>query len=343
VAVAGTRVTLADIAARVGVSSKTVSNVVNGTGWVGAEVRARVEAAIEELGYRPNLAARHLRRGSSGILALALPTLAEPYFAELAAAFVDAAQARGLTVLVAQTGGRREVEVDMLEGIRLPALDGLILSPLQLTREDLDARRSRSALVLLGEHGEALAGDDVHHVGVDNVAAAAAATRALLARGRRRIATIGIQEGESQDTSRLRFAGYVQALAEAGLPVVDELLGSVSDFNRAEGSLAAERLLDAGAEFDALLCFNDSLALGALYTLGVRGVRVPDDVEVMGFDDIAEGRFSIPSFSTVDPGRAGVAERVLDILAGTGAGTGEGPGAAEARGHHEVPYAVILR
>jgi DNA-binding LacI/PurR family transcriptional regulator len=104
--VAGTRVTLADIAAQVGVSSKTVSNVVNGTGWVGAEVRARVEAAIEELGYRPNLAARHLRSGTSGVLALVLPSLAEPYFAELAAVFVDAAQARGLTVLVAQTGAR---------------------------------------------------------------------------------------------------------------------------------------------------------------------------------------------------------------------------------------------
>jgi DNA-binding LacI/PurR family transcriptional regulator len=333
--VAGTRVTLADIAAQVGVSSKTVSNVVNGTGWVGAEVRARVEAAIEELGYRPNLAARQLRSGSSGVLALALPTLAEPYFAELAAVFVDAAQARGLTVLVAQTGGRREVEVDMLEGVRLPALDGLVLSPLALTRADLDERRSRSALVLLGEHGEALAGTDVHHVGVDNVAAAAAATRALLARGHRRVAAIGVQaEGARDDTSRLRFAGYVQALEEAGLPVDPTLLGRVGDFNRAEGSVAAGRLLDAGARPDALLCFSDSLALGALYTLGVRGVRVPEDVEVMGFDDIAEGRFSVPAFSTVDPGRSGVAERTLDLV--TGVDTSE-------PGHHAVPYALILR
>jgi DNA-binding LacI/PurR family transcriptional regulator len=333
--VAGTRVTLADIAAQVGVSSKTVSNVVNGTGWVGAEVRARVETAIEELGYRPNLAARHLRSGTSGVLALVLPSLAEPYFAELAAVFVDAAQARGLTVLVAQTGGRREIEIDMLEGVRLPALDGLILSPLALTRADLDARRSRSALVLLGEHGEALAGGDVHHVGVDNVGAAAAATRALLDRGHRRIAVIGVQpEGAQDDTSRLRYAGYRRALDEAGIPVDPALLGHVGDFNRAEGSVAAERLLDAGAAPDALLCFSDSLALGALYTLGVRGVRVPEDVEVMGFDDIAEGRFSVPAFSTVDPGRSGVAERALDLLTGVD---------RSAPGHHAVPFSVILR
>jgi DNA-binding LacI/PurR family transcriptional regulator len=317
------------------VSSKTVSNVVNGTGWVGAEVRARVEAAIEELGYRPNLAARHLRSGTSGVLALVLPSLAEPYFAELAAVFVDAAQARGLTVLVAQTGGRREIEIDMLEGVRLPALDGLILSPLALTRADLDARRSRSALVLLGEHGEALADGDVHHVGVDNVGAAAAATRALLDRGHRRIAAIGVQdEGAQDDTSRLRYAGYRRALDEAGIPVDPALLGHVGDFNRAEGSVAAERLLDAGAGPDALLCFSDSLALGALYTLGVRGVRVPEDVEVMGFDDIAEGRFSVPAFSTVDPGRSGVAERALDLLTGVD---------RSAPGHHAVPFSVILR
>jgi DNA-binding LacI/PurR family transcriptional regulator len=170
---------------------------------------------------------------------------------------------------------------------------------------------------------------------VDNVAAAAAATRALLDRGHRRIAAIGVQaEGSQDDTSRLRFAGYVQALEQAGLPLDPALLGRVGDFNRAEGSVAAGRLLDAGARPDALLCFSDSLALGALYTLGVRGVRVPDDVEVMGFDDIAEGRFSVPAFSTVDPGRSGVAERTLDLVTGVDR---SGPG------HHAVPFAVILR
>lgn len=325
------RTTLADIAARVNVSTKTVSNVVNGTGWVGAEVRERVLTAIDELGYRPNLAARHLRSGSSGVLALVLPTLTEPYFAELASTFVDVAQRRGKTVIVTQTGGAREAEREALEGTRLPALDGIILSSLGLTREDLENRRRGVPLVLIGEHGEAIAGDQEHHVGIDNVAAATAATAELIGRGRRRIAAIGVQEEGPSETSRYRFEGYARALREVGIAEDRALWGHVVDFNRAEGSLATQRLIESGADFDALLCFNDSLALGALYSLGVHGIGVPEDVEVFGFDDIAEVRFSIPAFSTVDPGREAVANAVIDIFADP---------AGHEPGHHEVPFSL---
>lgn len=328
------RVTLADIAARVGVSPKTVSNVVNNTGWVGAEVREKVLVAIEELGYRPNLAARQLRRGSSGVLALALPTLAEPYFAELASVFVDVARDRNLTVLVSQTGGARERELEALDGTGLPAIDGLILSPLGLDAADVEQRRRDVSLVLVGEHGERIAGEREHHVGIDNVAAAAAATAELIAQGCTRIATIGVQDEGPMETSRDRFDGYALALRRAGIAPDDALTGHVQEFNRAEGARAAQRLLDAGASFDGLLCFNDSLALGALYTLGVRGLAVPEQVRVMGFDDIADGRYSIPAFSTVAPGREALANRVLDIIA---APDKDGPG------HHEVPFSIVVR
>ncbi len=328
------RVTLADIAARVGVSPKTVSNVVNNTGWVGAEVREKVLVAIEELGYRPNLAARQLRRGSSGMLTLALPTLAEPYFAELASVFVDVANDRNLTVLVSQTGGVRRREVEALEGLRLPAIDGLIMSPLGLEVADVVGRRRDIPLVLVGEHGERVAGDNEHHVGIDNVAAAAAATAELIAQGCRRIATIGVQDEGPTETSRDRFDGYALALREAGIAMDDALTGHVHEFNRAEGAVAAQRLIDSGAEFDGLLCFNDSLALGALYALGVRGLAVPEQVRVMGFDDIADGRYSIPAFSTVAPGREALANRVLDIIAAHD---------STEPGHHEVPFALVVR
>ena len=117
------RVSLSEVAAQVGVSAKTVSNVVNRTGRVGDEVRARVEAAVIELGYRPNLAARHLRHGRSGMLALALPDLREPYFAELASHFVTAAQERGRTVLVSQTGGDHATERAVCAGCLLYTSD----------------------------------------------------------------------------------------------------------------------------------------------------------------------------------------------------------------------------
>ncbi|GAB2477588.1 LacI family DNA-binding transcriptional regulator [Xylanimonas ulmi] len=309
------RVRLVDVAARVGVSAKTVSNVVHGTGMVSDAVRAKVLAAIDDLGYRPNLAARQLRSGTSGLVGLAIPDLREPYFAEFASGFFTAAQRRGLTVLVSQTHGDRVAERRISQGAGLPAVDGLVLSPLALTTQDLGERTSSIPLVLIGEHGEALATERVPHVGIDNVAAARAATEHLLDLGRSRVAVIGAQDHGSTATSRLRLAGYRAALEAAGVPFDPALVGAVTDFNRAEGSAAAERLLTSGTEFDGLFCFSDTLAFGALYTLATHGVAIPEHVSVIGFDDIGEGRYSMPPFASVNVNSEGTAEHILDIFA----------------------------
>lgn len=329
-----TRVTLNDVAERVGVSAKTVSNVVNGTGWVSDAVRDRVLTAVRELGYRPNTAARQLRNGRSGMLALGIPNLREPYFAELASQFVDVAHERAITVLITQTGANRDDERSFIEGEGLPSVDGIVLSPLALVREDLENRASTTPLVLLGEHGALVSPPEVAHVGIDNVAAARAATEYLIARGRRRIAAIGVQHEGSTETSRLRFQGYRDALATAGIPLDDDLLGVVREFNRAEASGAVDHMLDRGSQFDGIFCFSDTLAFGALYALGVRGRRVPQDVDVVGFDDIDEGRFSIPAFSTINA-RTDIASRlVLDALTS---------GEPVHGGHRQVPFDLIER
>lgn len=328
------RVRLVDVAARVGVSAKTVSNVVNGTGMVSAEVRARILEVIDELGYRPNLAARQLRIGTSGLVGLIMPDLREPYFAEFASNFFSAAQRRSLTVLVSQTHGERETERLLCEGIGLPALEGLVMSPLALTPGDVADRKSTVPLVLIGEHGESLINDRVAHVGVDNTSAAAAATRFLLDAGRRRIAVIGVQERGSTATSRMRFAGYRKALDEAGVPFDERLVGVVSDFNRAQGSDAANRLVEQGVDFDGLFCFSDSMAFGALHSLATHGVRVPDQVTVMGFDDIEEGRYSIPPFASVSVNSRVAVDLILDIVTGV---------ASARSGRHLVPFEVVER
>ncbi|MDQ0644391.1 LacI family DNA-binding transcriptional regulator [Microbacterium murale] len=328
------RVTLADVAARVGVSAKSVSNVVNGTGWVSNEVRDRILEAIDDLGYRPNLAARQLRNGRSGLIALVIPDLREPYFAEFAARFVTTAQHRSLTVLVAQTGGDRAAELAMMAGEGFPALDGIVMSPLRLTPDDLTGRSTTPPLIVIGEQAEALIGPSVHHVGIDNVSAAAAATEHLIGQGCRRIAVVGLQDSGPSATSQLRFDGYRQALTNAGIEIDTTLLASVGHFNRAEGSVAVQRLLDAGVDFDGLLCFSDSLALGALYTLGSARIPVPASVRVMGFDGIEEGRFHIPTFSTVDHGVEQASDTILDILAAPNPSPGT---------QHRVPYRILAR
>jgi len=304
---------MVDIADRVGVSTKTVSNVVNGTGWVSEPVKARIREVIDELGYRPNLAARQLRGGPSGIIALCVPNLAEPYFAGFASRLVDEAKLRNRTVLVTQSGGDHDVERAILEGDGLPALDGLVLSPLELTPEDIKARRSDVPLVLVGEHGEKLPTDTVTHIGPDNAAAAEAATTYLVEQGRCRIAAIGLQR-EVDDTAQVRYAGYRRALNLAALDLDPDLLATVTRYNRAEGSRAIEDLLDRGVRFDGVFCFNDSLAFGALHTLALHGLDVPGDVTVVGYDNIEEGRFMVPPLPSIDPGIEDASTLILDTL-----------------------------
>ena len=329
------RTTLKDVAEHVGVSAKTVSNVVNGTGWVTDDLRARVQAAIDDLGYRPNVAARNLRSGRTGMVAVALPDLSQPYFAELASDLVRAAQERSITVLINQTDGRKDAEERIAQGIDLPLMDGLILSPLALTAADLEHRVDTTPLILLGEHiGET----SLPHVAVDNTAAARAAVEHLLSCGRRRIAAIGMQQAGPNETSVLRLSGYRAALEAVGIPFDPELVGAVEGYHRADGARAAEHLLDAGIEFDAIFAFNDLLALGALHVLGARGVSVPGEVAVIGFDDIAEATYSTPALSSVAPDTRALAHAALDLLTSDASATTPGPRAAI-----PIPFTIAQR
>ncbi|MCI7457338.1 MAG: LacI family DNA-binding transcriptional regulator [Actinomyces urogenitalis] len=308
------RTTLTDVGRAVGVSAKTVSNVVNGSGWVSDEVRAKVLQAIEDLGYRPNLAARQLRTGSSGLVSLALPDLKEPYFAEMAAAIVDEAERRGRRALISQTRGDRNREIDAIEGLGLPDLDGIIISPLDLQAPDIRERRSTTPLVTVGEFGGELYGAGASHVGIDNVAAARAATQHLIDQGCRSIAVVGYQEDQTRQTSVQRYAGYRQALSAAGIHFDERLVGTVEVFTRADGAHAVDQILTRGGRFDSLFCFSDSLAFGAVYALSTHGLSVPTDVRLIGFDNTEEGRFSVPPFDTVDPSITTLATQCLQVI-----------------------------
>ncbi|MEU4782256.1 LacI family DNA-binding transcriptional regulator [Micromonospora sp. NPDC023633] len=303
---------LKDVAERAGVSVKTVSNVVNGYVHVRPDTRARVEEAIAELNYRPNLSARNLRKGRTGVIAFAVPELDIPYFAELARHVVTAAAELGWTVLIDQTGGGREQERVVASGITEHLIDGLIFSPLALTAEDLTGLAG-TPMVLLGErvdHGPA------DHVGIDNVSAAREITAHLAGLGRRRIAAIGSQRTPEGASARLRLAGYTAALADAGLAYDERLVAPAPAWHRADGAAAMRGLLTSGVRPDAVFCFNDTLALGVLRALHEAGLRVPEDVAVAGFDDIEDGRFSVPTLSTIAPDKERIARLAVELLAG---------------------------
>lgn len=328
---------LRDVADRAGVSVKTVSNVVNGFAHVSPATRLKVETALAELGYRPNLSARALRRGHSGVVALAVPRLDLPYFAELAAATVSAAAERGWTVLVDQTDGDADREREVVAGVRGHLIDGLLLSPMALDAADLEETQGTVPLVLLGERITTAPAD---HVAVDNAAAARAATEHLLELGRTRVAAIGCQE-ESRSASGvapLRQAGYEAAMQAGGLRVDPGWTPCVPRYGRSEGAAAMRALLDLPEPPDAVFCFTDVLALGALHTLSGAGVRVPEEVAVMGFDDIEDGRFSTPSLSTVSQDKLRIARTAVALL-----DERIGAGAQAPPRDVVVPFEVLVR
>lgn len=307
----GSAPTLHDVARVAGVSFKTVSNVLNDHPQVREATRAKVLAAVEQLGYRPNLAARNLRRGRSGVIGLAVPELSQAFFAQLADDVIRVAAERDLVVLVEQTGGDRDRELEVLRSPRLSLTDGLLFAPLGLTPEDARAESPASPLVVLGEP---LFPGPVDHVTMQHEAAARAATAHLLGLGRRRVLLLGAHAGETTSVAGLRHLGYTAALAAGGVPEDEALVVPIDSWDRPSGARAMAAALDAGTRMDAVFAMNDDLALGALRALQERGVRVPDDVAVVGFDDVADGQFAYPSLTTVEPGRHEVARLAVEFL-----------------------------
>lgn len=304
-------VTLRDVALRAGVSTRTVSNVVNNFQHVSPAMRSKVQAALDELNYTPNLLARSLRQGRTDIITLLIPDIAVSYFSELAHEIVDRASRLGLTVMIDETTGEPERELRLLDAAAQSSwVDGVLLSSLGLSSSTLAGLRSKTPVVLLGEHTAKTALD---HVGIDNVQAARDAVQLLIDSGRRRIGAIGANFTGSDQTSKLRLRGYRSALRAAGL-LKDASYLRTPDYKRASGAAAARMMFDQPAPPDALFCFSDELAIGALRALHELGVRVPETVSVIGFDDIEESAFATPSLTSIRPDKGAIANSALQML-----------------------------
>lgn len=298
--------TLKDVAKLAGVSVKTVSNVVNGYDFVKPDNRRRVEEALAVTGYRPNIGARNLRRGRTGFLALVLPELSIPYFGELAGLVIQAAQEHEWNVLIEQTLGTRERERTALAALGPHLVDGAIVSPEALQEQDFPLA---VPAVMLGEHAVDV---PIDRVGIDNVLAARTAVEHLVSLGRTRIAAIGAHP--RRGTAALRLDGHRAALTAAGLPISDELVVPALNYHRHDGAQAMAHLLSSPSPPDAVFCFNDLLAAGALRAAAERGVRVPRDVAIVGFDNNEESAYSTPSLTTIAPDKAAIARRAVDLV-----------------------------
>ena len=304
--------TLRDVAELAGVSPRTVSNVVNGYARVTPATREKVERAIHELDYRPNVLARNLANGKSGQIVVVVPYLDTPYFAELLQAIIPAARKGGYNVLVDQTDGDRQHEEELIgRGSRGFLFDGMIISPLGLSQEDLSSRDPALPLVVVGERSSDGTFD---HVGIDDIAASTDAVSHLISLGRRRIAAIGDQPYATGEAAQLRTRGFRAAHTAAGLPVDDSLIISTARFNRIDGATAMAALLDRDDRPDAVFCYSDLVASGAIHTIIGRGLRVPEDVAIIGYDDIEDGRYAQPTISTISPDKTAIAQLAVERL-----------------------------
>lgn len=306
----GSRATLREVAELAGVSLKTVTNVVHGRANVRESTRDRVLAAIEEVGYHPNLSARNLALGRAGTIALVVPQLDMPYFASLAMHVLEVAEQAGWFVLIVQTRGDAEVERNLLRGAFPQRLDGVVFDPLHVTAQEIRDRVDPTPLVLIGEKPYRGLAD---HVAIDNAAAARTAVDHLVATGRRRIGMIGASFTATEDDRR---DGYLDGVRAHGLSWQPAWVRPVGANTGEEGALATAALLDEAGDDrpDALFCATDWLALGAIRELTIRGLRVPDDVAVVGFDDIPYGRVSTPTLTTIASARDEIARAAVESL-----------------------------
>lgn len=306
--------TVSDIAAAAKVSPSTVSRVLTGNSPVNPDKRAAVLAAIERLHFRPNLSARALARGKSMAIGVLTQSMASQFYSELAQGIEEGLAGSGYHPIFASGQWRAAEERAALQILRDRQVDGLIVLGGGRPDDDLLDISRQLPLVAVGR---SIAGIAAQCLPVQNYEGARAATSHLIELGHRRIAHIGGIPAHSD--ARARRRGYADALGAAGLPV-DERLIVESEFTEQSGLMALESLLARGAGFSAIFAANDQLAYGARLGLYRRGLRVPDDVSLVGFDDLLTSAYTTPPLTTVrqhmrEQGRA-AARGVLRLLAG---------------------------
>jgi len=328
------RVRLQDVAEHAGVSMKTVSNVVRQAPHVSERMRERVQKAIDELGYKPNMMGRRLATGRTFLVALGFADVGLPYFAELSRVVSRVALRHGYRVLLEETDATLDGERALMASSEAGIVDGMLFQPSVMSSTEIARHRTELPLVLLGETAAPLT---IDRVMIDNVAAARDVTRHVVATGRRRVGFVGHERSGLSETSRQRIAGYQQALEDAGLTPDPGLLIATEEISAAGAVRAVGEMLDAGLEVDALVCRDDLAAIGTLRALHERGIRVPDDVAVTGWDDIRLSAVTYPSLTTVSPDLDTLAERALTMLL-------ERIDGFEGMGRHVVvPHRVVVR
>lgn len=303
------RVNIADVAHAAGVSAQTVSRALNNKGEIRPETRDRILAIVDHLGYRPNTLARGLVTQKTATLGLVVPDIANPFFSEVTRGAEEAAHRAGYSLLLCNAHEDPVREVEALYTLEAQRVDGIVLCSSRLSEETFCTLMARLPAVVLVNR-KSFEGD-LKSVCVDDEAGALCATWHLLRSGRRSIAFLAGPPA-SQGGQR-RAQGYQRALSEAGVPS-DPALSVACAPQLESGYSTAQQILTNHPEVDALLCYNDLVAVGALQACAALGRRVPEDVAVVGFDDILLAGLVTPPLTTLRSDKRGLGAEAVRLL-----------------------------
>lgn len=324
------RVTSADVASRAGVSAGTVSHVLSGAKRVRPETRQAVEQAMAELGFRPSGIGRALARNSTASVGMLVPDITNPFFAELSLLVEHELAARGIALLLANTSGEADAERRYLEDFVERSVDGVLLVAGDATEHGLiDELSAFTPIVLVDRTVPGWSGDVVMS---DAVAGAEAIAGHLAELGHRRVAHLGAHDSIS--TARARSDSLRSALDGHGIDLVVSTVGS---FMLSEAPQRAEGLLDAPEKFTAVVADNDLLAISTVIAALRRGLDVPGDLSIVGYDDIAFAALSNPPLTTVRQSGGKIAAAATDLLVSRSAQRTREPR------HHIVTPELVVR
>lgn len=310
------KVTILEIAEKANVSPSTVSRVLRGMAGVKGYKREAVLQAMNELDYRPNIFAQSLASGQSMTLGVLTQNFGSPFYDGILQGILQGLDGSDYSPIFADGRWQTAVEAQCLKMLLDRRVDGLILIGGQIPEETLQGLIGKTPFVVVARELATLPNNCLY---VDNFAAAYEATRYLINLGHRHIAhiTATMPYEETVHDVQHRYNGYVQALQEAGIGL-DARLVVQGNLLQQSGVLAIETLLMKGVPFSAIFAANDQMAFGARLGLYRRGIRVPDDVSLVGFDDEASAAYFIPPLTTVrQPARELgqlAAQAILDMI-----------------------------
>jgi DNA-binding LacI/PurR family transcriptional regulator len=304
--------TIRDIAELAGVSIATVSRAVNGRGDVSEQTRTLVRRIAREHGYTASRDARGLSTGRTGLIGVTLPMIHPTYFSSIVASVAAALDEHDMRIVLCPTLHQHDREITLIERLMHGTTDGAILVLPEESSSELRALVRRGYRYVVVDPGEQ-PDEDIPAVSAAHSAGADQAVRHLLHLGHRRIAAITGPRGRMATEERLH--GYEAAMAAAELPP-DARLVVESNFKVEGGFDATVQLLDLADRPTAIFAFNDPMAIGAIRAARSRGLRIPEDLSIVGFDDTTEAQFVTPALTTVRQPLTEMGRAAVDVLLG---------------------------